>query len=193
MLEAKGRAWQQRELEFTIPTNIEDVLFNGRPCFMEIKLDDFLALKLYGRGILRANRKVLLKEFFREPSKYIRDAGVLGAIQASVGYVRMDIAVWNEMIFDEDIRKLHENGVHKLFEWSEAAADVKASVERITKQFLDAAVIESMSPMTKSAPMKLEGCYESVYNASWHHFVKVPDGEGMGMEVREGEPPQSWK
>ncbi|EAN97802.1 putative retrotransposon hot spot protein (RHS) [Trypanosoma cruzi] len=192
MLEAKGRAWQQRELEFTISTNIEDVLFKGSPCFMEIKLNDFLALELYGWGILRANRNVLLKEFFKEPSKYIYDAGVLGAIQASFYYARMDIAVWNEMIFDEDIRKLHENGVRKLFEWSEAAADVKESVERITKQFLDAAVIESMSPMTKSAPMKLEGCYESVYNSRWHHVVEVPDGEGMGMEVKEGKPEQSW-
>ncbi|PWV11611.1 putative retrotransposon hot spot protein (RHS) [Trypanosoma cruzi] len=74
MLEARGRAWQQRELEFTISTNIEDVLFKGSPRFMDIKLNDFLALKLCGWGILRANRNVLLKKFFREPSKYIRDA-----------------------------------------------------------------------------------------------------------------------
>ncbi|PWU97889.1 putative retrotransposon hot spot (RHS) protein [Trypanosoma cruzi] len=40
--------------------------------------------------------------------------------------------------------------------------------------------------------MYLEGCYESVYNASWHHVVEVPDGEGTGMEVHEGKPPQSW-
>ncbi|PWU85738.1 putative retrotransposon hot spot protein (RHS) [Trypanosoma cruzi] len=193
MLEARGRAWEQRELEFNITNNIEDVLFKGSPCFMEIKLNDFLALVLHGWGILRANRKVLLKEFFKEPAKYIRDAGVLVEIQATAGYVRMDIAVWNEMVFDEDIRKLHENGVHKLFEWSEAAADVKASVERITKQFLDAAVIESMSPMTKSAPIKLEGFYESVYTARWHRVVEIPGGEGTGMEVREGEPPQPWK
>ncbi|EKG00830.1 retrotransposon hot spot (RHS) protein, putative, partial [Trypanosoma cruzi] len=47
--------------------------------------------------------------------------------------------------------------------------------------------------MTTSAPMYLEGFYESVYNASWHHVVEVPGGEGTGMDVREGEPPQSWK
>ncbi|RNC52076.1 retrotransposon hot spot (RHS) protein [Trypanosoma cruzi] len=105
----------------------------------------------------------------------------------------MDIAVWNEMVFDEDIHKLYENGVHNLLGWSEAAADVKANVKRITKQFLDAAVIESMSLMTTSPPMKLEGLYESVCNARWSHVVEVPDGEGTGMEVREGEPPQSWK
>ncbi|PWV11416.1 putative retrotransposon hot spot protein (RHS) [Trypanosoma cruzi] len=38
----------------------------------------------------------------------------------------------------------------------------------------------------------LEGFYESVYNARWHHVVEVPDGEGTGMEVREGKSPQSW-
>ncbi|PWU86855.1 putative retrotransposon hot spot protein (RHS) [Trypanosoma cruzi] len=74
MLEAKGRAWHQQKLEFTISTNIKDVLFKGGPCFMEIKLNDFLALKLCGWGILRANRNVLLKELLRKPAKYIRDA-----------------------------------------------------------------------------------------------------------------------
>ncbi|PWV02955.1 putative retrotransposon hot spot protein (RHS) [Trypanosoma cruzi] len=38
----------------------------------------------------------------------------------------------------------------------------------------------------------LEGCYESVYNASWHHVVEVPGGEGTAMEVKEGKPEQSW-
>ncbi|PWU82947.1 putative retrotransposon hot spot (RHS) protein [Trypanosoma cruzi] len=38
----------------------------------------------------------------------------------------------------------------------------------------------------------LEGYYESVYNARWHHVVEVPDGEGMVMDVKEGEPKQSW-
>ncbi|PWU97919.1 putative retrotransposon hot spot (RHS) protein [Trypanosoma cruzi] len=74
MVEEKGRAWQQQKLEFTISTNIKDVLFKGGRCFMEIKLNDFLALKLCGWGILRANRNVLLKELFRKPAKYIRDA-----------------------------------------------------------------------------------------------------------------------
>ncbi|RNE97687.1 putative retrotransposon hot spot (RHS) protein, partial [Trypanosoma cruzi] len=36
------------------------------------------------------------------------------------------------------------------------------------------------------------GFYDSVYNARWHHVVEVPDGEGTGMYVREGEPQQPW-
>ncbi|PWV19541.1 putative retrotransposon hot spot (RHS) protein [Trypanosoma cruzi] len=43
-----------------------------------------------------------------------------------------------------------------------------------------------------SATIKMEGLYESVYNASWHHVVEVPGGEGTEMEVKEGKPPQSW-
>ncbi|EAN97715.1 putative retrotransposon hot spot protein [Trypanosoma cruzi] len=45
----------------------------------------------------------------------------------------------------------------------------------------------------------LEGLYESVYNASWHHVKEVPDGDerkkagtGMGMKVEKGKPKQSW-
>ncbi|PWV08159.1 putative retrotransposon hot spot (RHS) protein [Trypanosoma cruzi] len=34
--------------------------------------------------------------------------------------------------------------------------------------------------------------YKSVYNARWHHVMEVPGGEGTGMEVHEGKPPQPW-
>ncbi|EKF98842.1 retrotransposon hot spot (RHS) protein, putative, partial [Trypanosoma cruzi] len=83
-------------------------------------------------------------------------------------------------------------GVDNLLKWSLAAAEVKANVHNLTKRFLDAAAEEARSPKKSSAPNKLEGLYDSVYNARWHHVVEVSDGEGTGMEVREGEPPQSW-
>ncbi|PBJ70761.1 retrotransposon hot spot (RHS) protein [Trypanosoma cruzi cruzi] len=38
----------------------------------------------------------------------------------------------------------------------------------------------------------LRGDYKSVYNARWHHVIEVPGGEGTGMEVHVGKPPQSW-
>ncbi|PWU99900.1 putative retrotransposon hot spot (RHS) protein [Trypanosoma cruzi] len=46
--------------------------------------------------------------------------------------------------------------------------------------------------MTTIAAMKMEGLYESVYNARWSHVVEVSGGEGTGMEVKEGKPKQSW-
>ncbi|EKF33145.1 retrotransposon hot spot (RHS) protein, putative, partial [Trypanosoma cruzi marinkellei] len=47
---------------------------------------------------------------------------------------------------------------------------------------------------TTEAPVILEGLYESVYNARWHHVVELPDDEKTktGMEVKEGKPKHSW-
>ncbi|PWU95302.1 putative retrotransposon hot spot (RHS) protein [Trypanosoma cruzi] len=149
-------------------------------------------MELDGRGALDANRDVLLKEFFKDPEKYICDAGVLNEIQALDRYKRMERAVRDEMDMEEDADNLHKKGVDKLLKWLVAAAEVKASVHGATKRFLDAAAEEARNPKKSSAPRYLEGCYESVYNARWHHVVEVPGGEGTGMEVHEGKPPQSW-
>ncbi|RNC56217.1 retrotransposon hot spot (RHS) protein [Trypanosoma cruzi] len=105
----------------------------------------------------------------------------------------MERAVRDEMDMEEDVHKLYKNGVHTLLKWSEAAAEVKATVHGITNEFLDVAFEEARILTTTSAPEKLEGLYESVYNARWHHVVEVPDDKGMGMEVKKGKPKQSWK
>ncbi|EAN86136.1 putative retrotransposon hot spot (RHS) protein [Trypanosoma cruzi] len=189
--EAEERRWAE-EMKFTISTNIEDVLFKGRVRVNEMKLNDFLTRELGGRGIVDTNRDVLLEEFFKDPTKYIRDKGALKEIQASDRYKRMEGAVREEMDMEGDVHKLYKNGVDNLLNWLVATAEVKANVHVVTKRFLDAAAEEARNPTTSSAPIYLEGCYESVYNAGWHHVVEVPDGEGTGMEVREGEPPQSW-
>ncbi|RNC32303.1 retrotransposon hot spot (RHS) protein, partial [Trypanosoma cruzi] len=102
-----------------------------------------------------------------------------------------------EMNMEEDIKNLHYNHVSALLGWSLATPEVKESVHGITKQFLDAALEEARNPMRMSAAMKMEGVYESVYNARWHQVVEVPDGDernkkGTVMEVKKGEPPQSW-
>ncbi|EKF99798.1 retrotransposon hot spot (RHS) protein, putative [Trypanosoma cruzi] len=113
-------------------------------------------------------------------------------MKTTVRYLRMEGAVREEMDMEEDIRKLQYNHLSNLVGWSLATAEIRASVRDNIKSFLDAALEEARNPTT-SAPEKLQGCYESVYNARWHHVVEVPGGERTGMKVREGEPPQSWK
>ncbi|RNC41365.1 retrotransposon hot spot (RHS) protein [Trypanosoma cruzi] len=179
-------------MKFTISTNIEDVLFKGGVRVKEKKLNDFLTMELDGMGILRANRNVLLKEFVKDSTRYIHDEGVLREIQTTDAYLRMERAVKGEIIFENDQSKLDDKGVGNLLGWSEAAPEVKTTVHNFTKQTLDAALEEVRNPTTTSAPEKLEGYYESVYNARWHHVVEVSDGEGTGMGVHEGKPPQSW-
>ncbi|PWV04637.1 putative retrotransposon hot spot protein (RHS) [Trypanosoma cruzi] len=181
-------------MKFIISTTIEDVLFKGRVRVKEKKLNDFLTRELDGRGVVDKNRSVLLKEFFKDPKKYIRVKGVLKEIQASDAYLRMERAVREEIIFEEDRSKLRDKGVNNLLGWSEATAEIKASVHEITRSFLDAALEEVRNPTTTGASEKMEGYYESVYNARWSHVVELPDSKKkeMGMEVHEGKPKKSW-
>ncbi|PWV20000.1 putative retrotransposon hot spot protein (RHS) [Trypanosoma cruzi] len=195
--EAEERLRQTQEMKFTISTNIEEVLFKGRVRVNEMRLNDFLTRELGGRGVVDTNRDVLPEEFFKDPAKYIRDKGALNEIQASGHCFSMKRAVKGELIFDEDIRKLCDKGVSNLPGWSLAAVEVTATVHNSTKHFLDAAAEEARNPTTTIVAIKLEGVYESVYNAIWHHVVEIPDGvertkAGTGMEVREGKPKQSW-
>ncbi|EAN95199.1 putative retrotransposon hot spot (RHS) protein [Trypanosoma cruzi] len=190
--EEEERRRRAQEMKFTISTTIEDVLFRGEFRYKEMMLNDFLLLRFGGRGVVATNRSVLLEEFFKEPTRYIRDKRVLGEIRATDRYLRMERAVREETDMEEDIKKLHYNHVSTLLGWLVAAPEVKEIVHRITESFLDAALEEARNSMRMSAAMKLEGLYESVCNARWSHLVEVPGGEGTGLEVREGEPPQSW-
>ncbi|KAF8276067.1 putative retrotransposon hot spot (RHS) protein, partial [Trypanosoma cruzi] len=196
--EAEERRRRAQEMKFTMSTNIEDVLFRGEFRYREMKLNDFLLMRFGVRGVVATNRSVLLEEFFKDPARYIRDARVLNEIQITDAYLRIEWVVREEMDKGEDVRKLKQAGVFNLQKWSEAAPEVKESVHEITKSFLDAAAEEAASKptMTTVVSIKMEGYYESVYNARWHHVVEVPGGEGtqtgMGMKVKEGKPKQSW-
>ncbi|ESS57539.1 retrotransposon hot spot (RHS) protein [Trypanosoma cruzi Dm28c] len=167
--EAEGRLIRTQEMKFTISTNIEDVLFKGRVRVNKMKLNDFLTREPDGSGIADTNRDVLLEEFFKDPTKYIRDKGALNEMQASGRYLSMKRAVKGEVIFDEDIRRLCDKGVNNLPGQSLAAAEVKATVHNSTKHFLDVAAEEARNPTTTSASEKLEGVYESVHNARRSH------------------------
>ncbi|PWV04204.1 putative retrotransposon hot spot protein (RHS) [Trypanosoma cruzi] len=195
--EAEERLRGTQEMKFIISTHIDDVLFKGRARVDKMRLNDFLTRELDGRGVVYTNRDAMLEEFFRDPTKYIRDKGALNEIQASYRYLSMKRVAKGEVIFDEDIRRLCDKGVNNLPGWSLAAAEVKAAVHNSTKHLLDAAAEEAMNPTTTSAPEKLEGCYESVHNARRSHAVELPDGverkkTETGMGVHEGKPEQSW-
>ncbi|EKG02169.1 retrotransposon hot spot (RHS) protein, putative [Trypanosoma cruzi] len=186
-----------QEMKFTPFTTIEDVLFKGRARVKEMKLNDFLTMELDGRGVVATNRSVLLKEFFKNPAKYIRDKGALKEIQTTDAYARMERAVREEMDLEEVVSKLSDKGVNNVLGWSRAAEEVKAGVRDDIKNSLDAALQEASKPTTTIEVMKMEGLYESVYNASWHHVVEIPDGDkrkktGMGLKVEKGKPPQPW-
>ncbi|KAF8278490.1 putative retrotransposon hot spot (RHS) protein [Trypanosoma cruzi] len=113
---------ERQELGIDVFTRLKYAVFKGRVRVDKMKLNDFLAMELDGRGALRANRDVLLEEFFKNPKKYICDAGVLDEMQASDRYKRMERAVRDEMDMEEDVNRLYKNGVDNLLKWLVAAA-----------------------------------------------------------------------
>ncbi|KAF5221841.1 hypothetical protein ECC02_005199 [Trypanosoma cruzi] len=108
------RQRRAQEMKFTISSTIEDVLFKGRVRVNEMRLNDFLTMELGGRGVVATNRGVLLKEFFKDPNKYVRDKGVLKEIQITDRYLSMQRAVREEMDVEEVLRKLCDEGVNNL-------------------------------------------------------------------------------
>ncbi|PWU87401.1 putative retrotransposon hot spot protein (RHS) [Trypanosoma cruzi] len=141
--EAEERARREHQERFTLTTTIRIVLFKGRARVMNIKLNDFLTMELEGKGILRANRNLLLEDFLKDPTSHIRDAGVLNEIRATGAYARMEGTVRDEMDLEEEVRKLHDKGVNNVLGWSRAAEGVKAAVRDDTKNSLDAALEEA--------------------------------------------------
>ncbi|KAF5219215.1 hypothetical protein ECC02_007820 [Trypanosoma cruzi] len=113
--EAEERERRERqELGIDVSTRIKYAVFEGRSRVKEMKLNDFFTMELDGRGIVDTKRDVLLEELLKDPTKYIHDAGVLGEIQASNHYKRMERAVRDEMDMEEGLSRPYKNGVDNL-------------------------------------------------------------------------------
>ncbi|EKG02523.1 retrotransposon hot spot (RHS) protein, putative [Trypanosoma cruzi] len=147
--EAEERLIREEE-ESTLTATIRGVLFKGRVRVKDIKLNDFLTLRFGGKGIVATNWDVLLEEFFKDPARYIHDAGILNEIKTTVAYLRAERAVREEMDMEEAARRLHEKGAKNLIGWSRATEKVKAGVYDNTKKSLDAA-LEGARILTMSA------------------------------------------
>ncbi|PWV07352.1 putative retrotransposon hot spot (RHS) protein [Trypanosoma cruzi] len=121
---------QRRAQEMKLPFPVRSKMYclKEESAVNEMRLNDFLTRELDGRGIVDTNRDVLLEEFFKDSTKYIRDKGALNEIQASGHYLSMKRAAKGEVTFDEDIRKLCDKGVNNPQGRSLAAAEVKATV-----------------------------------------------------------------
>ncbi|PWU94862.1 putative retrotransposon hot spot protein (RHS,) [Trypanosoma cruzi] len=163
------RVEEARRPQWTMSSSVEDILLEGSTNRTDMKLNDFLRSNLGGRGVVDTNENVTMQEFVQDPEMFLKNEILLRTIKTTDAYLSIEGVVREEMDKVEDVSKLKQAGVYNLQKWSEAAAQVKESVHEITKSFLDAALQEANKPTMTSAPIYLEGYYESVYNASWHH------------------------
>ncbi|RNC51730.1 retrotransposon hot spot (RHS) protein [Trypanosoma cruzi] len=65
---AEERARRERqELGIDVSTRTDDAVFEGRVRVDKMKLNDFFAMELDGRGVVDTNRSVLLEELLKDP------------------------------------------------------------------------------------------------------------------------------
>ncbi|EAN96809.1 putative retrotransposon hot spot (RHS) protein [Trypanosoma cruzi] len=191
------RVEEARRPQWTISSTVKDILLEGNNNRSNMMLNDFLRSYLGGRGVVDTNENVAMEMFVLRPTMFINDSEILGMITASPSYQEL-----------EAIYKLHHGGVHFLEQWRDYQG--KATLTPLVCEKLNGVLAQVLRKEKREAneramleaakvpeAVMLEGCYESVYNASWHHVVEVPGGEGTrtgtAMEVKEGKRKQSWK
>ncbi|PWU82816.1 putative retrotransposon hot spot protein (RHS,) [Trypanosoma cruzi] len=173
----RRRAEEPQQQQLTMSSTVKDILLEGSTLRTEMKLNDFLRSNLGGRGVVDTNENVALEAFLLRPTMFINDNEILGLITALPSYQAL-----------EAINKLHHEGVYSLEQWRGFRR--KNTVALLARGKINAALprAQTSTPVVNSKVLK--GCYESVYNASWHHFKEVPDSKkkenGDGNEAGEG-------
>ncbi|RNC41036.1 putative retrotransposon hot spot (RHS) protein [Trypanosoma cruzi] len=197
------RVEEARRTQWTMSSTVRDILMEGSTSRTNMKLNDFLRSNLGGTAAVGEDHNVTMQAFVQEPDAYIQDQQLLGRIFNLPEYQELERELEEKKILLEASYKLHHGGVHFLEQWRgyqgkatltplvcEKLNGVFAQVQRKEKREANERAMLEAAKVPEA--VMLEGCYESVYNASWHHVVEVPGGEGTAMEVKEGKPEQSW-
>ncbi|PWU83103.1 putative retrotransposon hot spot protein (RHS,) [Trypanosoma cruzi] len=177
------RLEETRRPQWTLDSEVKDVLLEGELEVELIRLNDFLREHCGPRAVVDEVHNVWLGVFLMDPDAYVQDQQLLGQI--------LDLEVYQLLQRSQklvmDTMKLHEKGVRRLEQWW--GFERKDMCTPLARLKLDLAL--KVAPKEGGEKM-LEGFYESVFNASWHQLVEFPEGEWMGMMVRRGKPKQSW-
>ncbi|RNC38103.1 putative retrotransposon hot spot (RHS) protein, partial [Trypanosoma cruzi] len=170
---------ETRRPNWTMSSSVKDILLEGSTLRTDMKLNDFLRNYVGGRAAVGEDHNVTMQVFVQEPDAYVQDQRLLRIIFNLTEYQAL-----------EAINRLHHEGVVSLEQWRDYEG--KDTVTPIARGKINAALSRAQTSTPVVFSKVLKGFYNSVYNASWSHVVKVVGGEGMGMEVKEGKPEQSW-
>ncbi|KEG07263.1 retrotransposon hot spot (RHS) protein, partial [Trypanosoma grayi] len=175
---------------WTLDSTVEEVLLQGNLPPANMKLKDFLTEYLDGMGVEEVNKNASMDAFAIRPTRYIKDERLLNVILAMPTC---------------QVYELQNKGVYSLRQWD--VYDKKEQVIPLVRGVLNSALDAIRSYEKKEERRRklreeeqrqkvgesLSGAYESVFNATWNHVMKVPgDSEGVGMRVRKGKPSREW-
>ncbi|PBJ80091.1 retrotransposon hot spot (RHS) protein [Trypanosoma cruzi cruzi] len=177
------RLEETRRPQWTLDSEVKDVLLEGEAGGNCMKLNDFLRRHIGPSAVVDERYNVTMEVFLLEPKTYVQDQQLLEEIFNLTEYH----ALQETYKLRGDTYRLYREGVIFLEQWGNF--ERKDMCTPFARLKLNAAL--KVAPKQGRAYMQ-NGCYESVCNAGWHHVMELPDGEGTGMEVHEGKPPQSW-
>ncbi|EKF35250.1 retrotransposon hot spot (RHS) protein, putative [Trypanosoma cruzi marinkellei] len=179
----RRRVRERQRPHWGLDSRVRDVLLEGEVGVEPIRLNDFIWEHCGHAAAVDETYNVTMEVFLMGPKDYVQNPQLLEEILNLAEYHALQE---NYKLVGDNYR-LYREGVFFVEQWGDF--ERKAMCTPLVRLKLDSAL--KLAPKKGRAYM-LEENYESVYNVGWHHVVEVPGGEGMGMEVREGEPPQSW-
>ncbi|EKG00621.1 retrotransposon hot spot (RHS) protein, putative, partial [Trypanosoma cruzi] len=179
----RRRVEETRRPQWTLDSEVKDVLLGGEAGGNCMKLNDFLRRHIGPSAVVDERYNVTMEVFLLEPKTYVQDQQLLEEIFNLTEYH----ALQETYKLRGDTYRLYREGVIFLEQWGNF--ERKDMCTPLARLKLNAAL--KVAPKEGGEEM-LEGFYDSVYNARWHHLVEVPEGEWMGMMVREGKPKQQW-
>ncbi|RNC45278.1 putative retrotransposon hot spot (RHS) protein, partial [Trypanosoma cruzi] len=179
----RRRVREKQRPYWRLDSEVKDVLLEGELEVEPIRLNDFLRGHIGPSAVVDEEYNVTMEVFLMEPKAYVQDPQLLGQILN----LTECHALQETYKIRGDTYRLYREGVIFLEQWGNF--ERKDMCTPFARLKLNAAL--KVAPKQGRAYMQ-NGCYESVCNAGWHHVMELPDGEGTGMEVHEGKPPQSW-
>ncbi|RNF00614.1 retrotransposon hot spot (RHS) protein [Trypanosoma cruzi] len=168
----RRRAKKARRPEWTMSSTVRDILLEGSTLSTNMRLNDFLRSNLDGRVAVDEDHNVTMEAFFQEPDDYVQDQRLLEEILNLTAYQAL-----------EAVYKLHHEGVFSLGQWRGYRR--KNTVALLARGKINAALSRAQTSTPVVISKVLRGFYNSVYNASWHHVVKVFGGERTQNGGRE--------
>ncbi|ESL05351.1 hypothetical protein TRSC58_07003 [Trypanosoma rangeli SC58] len=174
---------------WTLASSVVDVLYVRVGESNTIWLNDFLRRDVGPNRAVAEDQNVMMEVFMQEPAEYVTDQRLIREILNSPGCQLFEDA----RRLREAARMLTERDVATLRDWKDFADKRIVSDTACVK--LNAALQQAEEDaVTRENERTRRLLYACVYSARWSHVVEVAGGEGVGMEVREGQPPtMPWK
>ncbi|RHW72367.1 Retrotransposon hot spot protein [Trypanosoma brucei equiperdum] len=148
-----------------------------------MKLHEFLNQQI---GETLGTPNVSMVEFVMDPEEYVVYTGILEEIRDIDEFQLLSAVIY-----------LPRNGIGGMQQWEEnATAQIGEFVGPVVRGKLDAALMAAKEARIRAAQtacdVKVEGPYDSIYDAKWSYVMSGYDAEPLGMKVFCGRPQRIW-